>query len=518
MRGLAAAGLAGTDDLRDSFGDDDPGRHLSGGGVEIRPGEELGVEAIELMPVADFAGDRNWGYDGVALYAPARCYGRPDDLRVLVDGAHLRGLAVILDVVYNHLGPQGNILHRYCADYFRKDRETPWGSAFNLDGKRHGPVREFLLGNVAYWLDEFRFDGLRLDATHAIPDSSPHHLLEEIAVVAHARGAFVIVEDDRNNSQILRQRDGTGFGIDAAWADDFHHQIRVAVTGTRQSYFAAYQGTPREIAETLEAGWTYRGQPFAPWQGRPRGSPSEHLPARAFVDCIENHDQIGNRALGERLEHLTSPALFRAASMLLCLGPYPVLVFMGQEWAASTPFLYFCNHGGDLGRQITEGRRRELADTRAAGDTRAIPDPEALSSFADSKLLWEERDRDLHAATLELYRECLRQRRELSSAGALEREHWSVHVSESFVAIRYRLPRGDRLLLVTFQEGHLVESALAGPLWPGPDATWRLILASESRRFGGPKEEAKGAGWRLDGPGALWLEAERRVQSDVTKE
>ena len=257
--------------------------------------QDLGVEAIELMPLADFAGNRNWGYDGVSLFAPARCYGHPDDLRALVDAAHERGLAVILDLVYNHLGPAGNYLADFSPAYFRSDQYTPWGAAFNLDGSLSQPVREFILGNATYWLKEFRFDGLRLDATHAIPDQSSPHLLEEIAAAVHALGGFVIAEDERNESRLLDSSERGGLGLDALWADDFHHQVRVALTHTRASYFRAYRGTAADIADVLTHGWTYRGQSYEPWKGRTRGSASEHLPPASFVFCIENHDQVGNR-------------------------------------------------------------------------------------------------------------------------------------------------------------------------------------------------------------------------------
>lgn len=465
---------------------------------------ELGAEAIEIMPLADFAGRRNWGYDGVALYAPARCYGRPDDLRALVDAAHERGLAVILDVVYNHVGPAGNVLPEYCADYFREDRETPWGRSFNLDGARSAPVRDFLAGNAAYWLDEFKFDGLRLDATHAISDDSPRHLLAEIAETVHARGGFLIAEDERNNAGLLRLPNGGGMKLDAVWSDDFHHQVRVALTGTRKSYFAGYSGSAADLASTLEHGWTYQGQAFAPWKGRARGSICGHLPPSAFVTCIENHDQIGNRAKGERLEHLVTPRQFRAASMLLCLSPYVPLIFMGQEWAASTPFLYFTDHGGELGRAISEGRKREFAQD---GPHEEFPDPEAPASFEDSKLRWEERDEKIHADTLALYRECLRQRRTWLQGPAWDRMRWRVRRIGEFVAIHYACDQGDRLLLAALREGPFPQAPLSSVLELPAEKTWRTVLHSEDERFGGVETIGVLNEWRLAGPVAIWLEA-----------
>jgi maltooligosyltrehalose trehalohydrolase len=467
----------------------------------------LGVDAIELMPVADFEGDRNWGYDGVSLFAPARCYGRPDDLRALVDAAHLNGIAVILDVVYNHIGPQGHLLAGYCSDYFRNDKGTPWGRGFNLDGARSGPVRDFIKANVAHWLDEFRVDGLRLDATHAILDASPVHIIRQIAELAHSRGAFVLAEDERNSTEILRA-DDNGFGVDAAWADDFHHQVRVALTGTQASYFSAYQGKASDIAETIRDGWTYRGQAFRPWNGRPRGEPGAHLPPESFIYCIENHDQVGNRAFGERLEHLVDPPRFRAASMLLCLGPHPALIFMGQEWAASSPFLFFSNHGGVLGREISIGRQREFIDSISEGSP-ALPDPESKESFLNSKIRWDERLSGIHLATLRLYEKCLHERRILQDSGAFSRQSWSTHSQGALVAIHYRTTRLEKLLLVNLSERSLFPESLPDSLGSRPAASWHVALNSEAPEFGGVAPE-NAERWTLHGLGALWLEAKRK--------
>jgi maltooligosyltrehalose trehalohydrolase len=468
---------------------------------EIR---DLGAEAIEIMPVADFAGKRNWGYDGVSLFAPARCYGRPDELRALVDAAHRRGLAVILDVVYNHVGPQGDYFASYCSDYFRNEKETPWGRGFNLDGSRSGPVREFLKANVAYWLDEFRIDGLRLDATHAILDASPDHFIHEVADLAHSRGAFLVAEDERNTTGILRTADGGGFGLDAAWADDFHHQVRVAVTGTRASYFSAYEGKPADIASTVENGWTYRGQAFSPWNGRPRGEPCAFLPSESFVYCIENHDQVGNRAFGERLEHLIDPSRFRAASMLLCLNPHAILIFMGQEWAASAPFLFFCDHGGELGRNISKGRQSELGGNGAEYGPHA-PDPEGPETFEKSKLAWDERSHVGHRESLLLYTACLKERRLLASSGAFLRGSWEATSEGPLVAIRYGHSDTEKLLLVNLNDRSLFPESLPDSLKAPAGRSWNVVLDSEAPEFGG-SAVANTENWILHGPGALWLQ------------
>jgi maltooligosyltrehalose trehalohydrolase len=441
----------------------------------------LGIEAIQLMPVADFPGTRNWGYDGVALFAPARCYGHPDDLRRLVDAAHQRGLAVILDVVYNHLGPDGNYLSRFADAYFHPDRHTPWGRAFNLDGPDSKPVREFFSSNVAYWLDEFRFDGLRLDATHMIRDESPRHLLAELADVAHERGAFLVAEDERNTTEILTTSEGTGARLDAVWADDFHHQMRVALTGIQEGYFRGYTGTPHDLAQTLEHGWFYSGQPYPAWKGRPRGEDPRHLPSAAFITCIQNHDQVGNRARGERLEHLIGPAAYRAASMLLCLSPYPPLLFMGQEWAAGTPFLFFTDHSGELGEKISEGRQKEFA---GAGINQQlapedVPDPQDLQTYLRSKLLWDDLRQGPHAQVLDLYRRCLLCRRTWLRGEATRRDAWHVAAVGQSIAIRYDDGEQAQRLVVSCLRGDTRLSLLDQPLLRPPAGyRWRLEFES----------------------------------------
>jgi maltooligosyltrehalose trehalohydrolase len=473
----------------------------------------LGVEAIEVMPVADFPGSRNWGYDGVCLYAPARCYGRPDDFRALVDAAHAHGLAVILDVVYNHLGPDGNQLPAYSSSYFHTSRSSPWGQCYNLDGPHSAAVRSFLINNAIYWLDEFHVDGLRLDATHAIPDGSRPHLLEEIVRAVHARGAFVIAEDERNSVELLRTGDGQGMGIDAVWSDDFHHQLRVALTGVRESYFAAYGGTPADVAAVLEHGWSYRGQSFPFWQGKPRGGACTHLPTKAFVFCIENHDQVGNRANGERLEHLVSPAQFRAASVLLCLSPYTPMLLMGQEWAATTPFLFFTDHTGEQGRIVSEGRKKEFAQTGLNQGITDIPDPQGDATYTRSKLNWDEPAQAPHARVLALYRVCLSERRTWLREDALDRSQWDVVIHGDWIGIRYRLSDGERMLLFALKETgpmYLLPEALQPP----PGHSWHIVLYSNETGFGGSGPNVIEP-VELTGPAAAWLVALEEVSNAI---
>ncbi len=367
----------------------------------------LGVTAIELMPVADFAGARNWGYDGVALFAPARCYGAPDDLRRLVDAAHALGLAVALDVVYNHLGPDGAYLGAYSSRYFTSRHETPWGAALNFDGDDSGPVRAFFVENALYWAHEFHVDALRLDATHAIIDESARPIPAEIAARVHetTRGrTLVVAEDHRNLASMLRPAREGGWDLDAVWADDFHHVCRRFLAGDADGYFRDYSGSIDDIATTLRQGWLFTGQ-HSVHLGGPRGTDPKGLLPRQFVIALQNHDQIGNRAFGERLNHQIDAPAWRAATALLLTAPETPLLFMGQEWAASSPFLYFTDHNPELGRLVTEGRRREFASFRAFSSPEArerIPDPQAPATFARSRLNWDERTAEPHASVLRL--------------------------------------------------------------------------------------------------------------------
>jgi maltooligosyltrehalose trehalohydrolase len=390
--------------------------------VELR---DLGVTAIELMPIGDFPGGRNWGYDGVSLFAPARCYGRPDDLRRLVDSAHQHGLAVFLDVVYNHLGPDGNYLGAFSPYYFTERHQTPWGQALNFDGEYSQRVRDFFIENALHWLHDFHFDGLRLDATHAIADDSPRHFLAELSgrvqesFADAKRRPLLIAEDSRNLASMVKPPEEDGWGMDAVWADDFHHQVRVALVGDRDGYFRDYQGSAEEIAATVRHGWFYCGQ-HSVYLNRRRGSNPEDMEPSQFVICVQNHDQIGNRAFGDRLNHQIDQPEYHAAAALLLCSPQTPLLFMGQEWAASAPFQFFTNHNEELGKLVTEGRRREFQRFKAFADpaTReTIPDPQALETFLNSRLQWEERDAVEHATTLRLYRDLLRLRRSEPALG-----------------------------------------------------------------------------------------------------
>ena len=457
---------------------------------------ELGVNAVEIMPLADFPGRWNWGYDGVFLYAPSRAYGHPDDLRKLVDAAHARGLFVILDAVYNHLGPDGNYLGAYTKSYFNPAHSTPWGDALNFDGARNAAVRQFFIGNIIYWMEEFGFDGFRLDAVHAILDESDTHILADLAAAVHARGGFVMAEDERNAAFLAEARNAGGSGLDGLWADDFHHSVRVALTGEKEAYLANYVGTGRELADTLANGWHFRGQ-ATPMGNKGRGTPCAHLPPHAFCYCISNHDQVGNRAFGERLSSASSPAAYRAASALLCVAPYTPLIFQGQEWAASTPFLYFTDHNEELGRLVTEGRRKEFAGFAAFADpskVATIPDPQAEATFQASKLRWEEALADEHARTRALYREALRLRREEKAILARsDRANWQVvALGENTVAIAYTdVAAGEMCMVVVNLKGGDVHAAMIDE---GPAV--EVIFSSNETRFGGDGASAYDPGER----------------------
>ena len=446
---------------------------------------DLGVSAIELMPLADFPGEHNWGYDGVRLYAPARVYGHPDDLRVLVDAAHAQGLAVILDVVYNHFGPDGNFLGQFSPDYFEDRHHTPWGEALNFS--RSVEVRDYYGANLTYWMDEFHFDGFRLDATHTIFDDSKGHILAEMGRIVHERGGYIIAEDERNDAKLISPLGEDGFGLDAVWADDFHHSVEVALIDASM-YADEFSSELRELVSVLQNGWVHPPH-FSAGTTR-RNTACAHLPPERFIFCISNHDQAGNRAFGERLNHFVSPETYRAASALLCLIPYTPLIFMGQEWGASTPFLYFTDHDPELGRLIEEGRRSEIQRFpifKKALVVRDLPSPQARETFEQSKLRWEESEHEGHGACLRLYREALRLRREHDVFRPKDRVHTKVaELSCGVLAIRAQNSEDDLLLLCDLRGGH------SGNLRDEPfcalDAArrWHPIFSSNGPEFGGP--------------------------------
>lgn len=454
----------------------------------------LGITAIELMPIADFPGERNWGYDGVFLYAPESRYGRPDDLRALVDAAHERGIAVLLDVVYNHFGPEGNCLPRVAPEFFSKRRHTPWGAAINFDAERAEMVREFFVQNALYWLREFHLDGLRLDAVHAIRDDSASHIVGEIARRVRqtivARPVHLILENEENDAAPLaRGRGGEVSCFTAQWNDDVHHALHVAATGERAGYYEEYGGDTRLLARSLAEGFGFQGEVMK-FRGRARGTVSASLPPAAFVSFLQNHDQVGNRAFGERLCHLAPRPQLRAVAAVQLLLPQIPMLFMGEEWSARQPFQFFCDFHGELAEAVRQGRREEFRRFPEFADPERrarIPDPQSPATFEASRLCWADLAQPEHAATLRWYERVLAVRRkhivplipEIDEAG-----EWQI-VSESAVFARWRCGGGCELRL----SANLSGRARAFPFEPGKvlwhegDQPDHLVLAPWSVRW-----------------------------------
>ena len=414
---------------------------------------QLGVTALELMPVGDFAGDRNWGYDGVSIFAPARCYGTPDDLRRLVNAAHQHGLAVFLDVVYNHFGPDGAYANAFSPYYFTDRHRSPWGDGVNLDGPHSAQVRNFFMANALQWIRDYHFDGLRLDATHALQDEGPRHFLEEFTttVRGHAdRQVLFIAEDHRNLAQLVQPAEKGGWGLDGVWADDLHHQLRVHVAHDSEGYYEDFTGRIEDLAATIRQGWFFTGQ-RSKHMKESRGTDPGKLHPRQFVVCIQNHDQIGNRAEGHRLSHDVDLPTYRAASTLLLTLPLTPLLFMGQEWAASSPFLFFTDHNEELGRQVTDGRREEFASFASFADPalrEKIPDPQAEPTFAQSRLKWAEVDGLPHASTLRLYQRLLGLRATSAALRQASRDAFDVRTLDDETLVIERRDGSDRLWIV----------------------------------------------------------------------
>jgi maltooligosyltrehalose trehalohydrolase len=411
---------------------------------------EAGYTAVEVMPVAAFPGERNWGYDGVALFAAHAAYGGPAGLARFVDAAHAAGLSAFLDVVYNHLGPEGNYLGEF-GPYFTSKHKTPWGDALDFSLP---PVRRHFVENALRWVTAGGFDGLRLDAVHGIVDDSPRHLLEEIAHAVHAEGKLVIAESDLNDVKLIER-----YGLDAAWADDLHHALHVALTGESQGYYADYQPPMEALVSALRNGWHFQGQ-FKPSFKRPHGTKAAHLPGRRFVVAAQNHDQIGNRARGERLSALTDEGGLRVAAALVALQPSLPLFFQGEEWGAREPFLYFTSHGdAQLAEAVSKGRREEFKAFSWQGE---VPDPQAPETFRRSKLDRSRKD----TAALAWHRSLLKLRREHPSLQDDRRESLQAWSRDQVLLMQ----RGSALLVASFGEGPFDVELPAG--------TWRVLLDS----------------------------------------
>jgi len=452
----------------------------------------IGITVIEMMPIADFPGEFGWGYDGVDLFAPCRLYGTPDDLRAFVNQAHSLGLGVILDVVYNHLGPEGNYLRVFSEHYFTDRHENDWGDSLNFDGRNSGPVREFFITNGRYWIDEFHFDGFRFDATQSIVDSSSEYIVGAVGRAAReaagARSIILIAENEPQETKLVRPPSEGGDDLDALWNDDMHHSAMVALTGRHEAYYTDYRGRPQEFISATKYGYLFQGQPYL-WQEAPRGMPTFGVLPDAFVGFIENHDQVANSAFGERVRFLTSPGRYRAMTALLLLGPWTPMLFQGQEFGASSPFVYFTDMSGDLREATRVGRFKFLAQFPSmASDEiqRKLPDPSDPQVFARCKLDLAERETnkqlyDLHCDLMKLRREDPRFREQ-----KMRGVDGAVLGPESF-ALRYFGDDGDdRLLVVNLGERLPLEPAPEPLLAPPFGFRWETLWTSDSPRYGGP--------------------------------
>jgi maltooligosyltrehalose trehalohydrolase len=473
---------------------------------------ELGITVVEVMPVAEFPGKFGWGYDGVDLFAPTRLYGTPRDFRAFVNRAHELGLAVILDVVYNHIGPDGNYLKAFSPQYFTDRYKCEWGEALNFDGDNSGPVRDFFTDNAAYWIDEFHIDGLRLDATQQIFDDSAEHVLMDIGRrarrAAGKRSVFIVAENEVQHVRVIRPIEQGGYGLDAMWNDDFHHSALVALTGKREAYYSDYHGTPQELISSAKWGFLFQGQRYA-WQKKTRGSPAFGVPPSAFVTFIENHDQVANSASGLRCHQLTSPGRHRAMTALMILMPGTPMLFQGQEFSASAPFLFFADHNPELAKLVRKGRADFLAQfpSVATPEARALlAPPDDPQTFARCKLDWNEAKKNEKA--LALHRDLLRLRRtepafDVHKQGQVD---GAVLGDEAFL-IRYFHPAGDRLLLINLgRDLHL--AVLPEPLLAPPEGkAWTVLWSSDSPQYGGPGSAVftTEEGWKIPAQSALLL-------------
>jgi maltooligosyltrehalose trehalohydrolase len=478
----------------------------------------IGITTIEMMPVAEFAGNFGWGYDGVDLFAPTRVYGMPDDLRAFINEAHSLGMGVILDVVYNHLGPEGNYLRMFSDDYFTDRYKNDWGDPLNFDGPNSGPVREFFVTNGRYWIEEFHFDGFRFDATQCVFDSSEDYIIGAIGRAARAaagdRSIILIAENEPQHTNLVRKRSEGGEDLDALWNDDWHHSAIVALTGRNEAYYTDHRGAPQEFISAAKYGYLFQGQHYE-WQDQPRGTPAFGIPPEAFVAFIENHDQISNCAFGERVRLQTSPGRYRAMTALLLLAPSTPLLFQGQEFGATTPFVYFNDSSAELREAIQKGRFEFLKQfPSVAGAELQLPLPAERETFTRSKLEFGEREKcrhiyDLHCDLLKLRRDDSRfsEQKRGGVDGAVLRE--------SAFVLRYFGDDGDdRLLLVNLGKRVALKPAPEPLLAPPLKCDWQTLWTSESPHYGGPgaAELPRSDGWILPAESAVVLQPRPRQQ------
>lgn len=475
---------------------------------------ELGITCTELMPVNEFPGTRNWGYDGVNQFAPYHGYGSPDDFRRFVDSAHGLGIGVILDVVYNHFGP-GQTITAFSKRYFN-DRQTNWGQAINFDGPGNGAVREFFLTNVRYWIEQFHLDGFRFDATQAIFDTSAKHILAEINEVARAaaphKTLYLVNENEPQDSRLFMPESEGGYGLDANWNDDFHHAAGSLLTGHCEAYYRDHPGKPQEFISGAKYGFIYQGQRYG-WQSKRRGRSSLSARSTAFVHFLQNHDQIANSARGFRVHRLASPQQLRAMTALLLLGPQTPMLFQGQEWAASSPFLYFSDQSAELRGEVAKGRAKELSQFPSIATPEALAnlrDPSAIETFNDSKLKHEEKSQPAHAEWLALHRDliALRQGDAVFSQPRLRGDIDGAVLGPDAFVLRFSNDGDDRLLVLNLGQDLNLDPCPEPLMAPPTGMRWAVVLATEDFKYGGcgwPPPETEQEGWFLHGRSAFVL-------------
>lgn len=488
---------------------------------------DLGVTIIEVMPVAEFPGRFGWGYDGVFPYAPSRLYGAPDDFRAFVNRAHELRRGVILDVVYNHLGPDGCVFRKYSGRYFTDRYTNEWGDALNFDGPESEAVREYFISNALYWIDEFHLDGLRLDATQSMHDASHEHVIAAVAraLRSSARGekAILISENEPQDVRMVRPLAAGGYGLDALWNDDFHHSAVVALSGRNEAYYTDHRGTPQELISAAKYGYLFQGQRYA-WQGRPRGTRTTGIAPAAFVNFIENHDQLSNSGDGARLHARSAPGRFRAMTALFLLMPGTPMLFQGQEMAASAPFLYFADHNPDLAKSVQKGRAEFVAQFTSLASAEAqarLPPPHDPSTFERCKLDW--RERETHAEAYRLHRDLLRLRRSepafaRQASGAVD---GAVLDAAAFVLRFFAEQDRDERLLVVNLGADLAGASFAEPLIAPPaGCAWHVQWSSEHPDYGGTgtPRVVGDDGWRIPGHAAIVLKPEKTDGGDGTKQ
>jgi maltooligosyltrehalose trehalohydrolase len=481
----------------------------------------IGISVIEVMPIADFAGRFGWGYDGVGLFAPVAIYGEPDDFRRFVNDAHGLNIGVILDVVYNHFGPDGNYLKKFSPDYFSA-RSTDWGEAINFDGSNSAPVREFFLTNAAYWIEEFHLDGLRLDATQQIFDNSEEHILKAIALrvraAAGGRSTITIAENEPQQCHLARPIEQGGFGIDGLWNDDFHHSATVALTGHNEAYFTDYKGAPQEFISAAKYGFLFQGQRYK-WQKQRRGTAAGGLKPSQFITFIQNHDQIANSGRGLRVSALTTPGRHRALTALLLLLPGTPMLFQGQEFAASTPFFYFADQSGELAELVQKGRAQFLAQFRSLKDieiSKVFADPGSIETFNKSKLDFNDRQRNAAFYCMVKVLIALRSQDQAFRAPSSGSIDGAVLAAESFVLRFFALGKEDRLLMVNLGSDLELDSIPEPLLAPPEGCRWITKWSSEDPRFGGGGTYPLDTdlNWRIPGHAAVVLQPEPQQNED----